>query len=135
MNSTTTTNSELTLSPPPQSVAWVDRLLGSLFRWFHTPLIRQTGGEVARECHAALWDHTFARTRDMTAAQVRGYLRAIAPGFIAREIDAVLGRRRVRGSLRPQVLASAVQQVTELIVADVACVQARRSVAGRERVA
>jgi hypothetical protein len=133
MNSTT--NSELSLPPQSQSVAWVDRLLGGLFRWFHAPLIRQTGGEVARECHAALWDHAFARAQDMTPAQVRGYIRAIAPGFITREIDAVLGRRRVRWSLRSQVLDAAIDQITELIVDDVVCIQARRAMPARSRVA
>jgi hypothetical protein len=80
--------------------------------------VKQAAGEVARECRPALATHAGPKIASMTAAQSRGYLCALAPGFVAREVDAVLGRRRISLSLRARVAAEAVKQVVELVVND-----------------
>jgi hypothetical protein len=54
----------------------------------------------------------------MEVAEIRGYVRALADGFIAPEVDQVLDRRRLSPALRPQVLASAVEQLISLTVRD-----------------
>jgi hypothetical protein len=56
----------------------------------------------------------------MSIPQARGYIRALAPGFVAREIDAVLSRRRISPSLRAGIFAEAIEQVTALVVDDIA---------------
>ena len=55
----------------------------------------------------------------MSLAQSRGYVRAVAPGFVAAEVDAVLSRRRANPSLRPLVVAQAVEEVIELLADDI----------------
>jgi hypothetical protein len=116
---------ELATVGQTKSVAWIDCLMGRLFRWLNTPLIKQTGGEIARECRPAAWEHVLLRACEMSPAQVRGYTRAIAPNFVAREVDAVLRRRRVRVSLREPIVAEAIEQLTALIVADFVRASAR----------
>ena len=62
----------------------VDQLVDGILQWIDAPLVGQSAGEVARECRDALWRHVSGRIRGMTAAQARGYLRALAPQFVAR---------------------------------------------------
>ncbi|MGA2621983.1 MAG: hypothetical protein ABSF26_30645 [Thermoguttaceae bacterium] len=130
-----TPNAESTLTSPGRSIAWIDRLLGAVFRWVHAPLIKQAGGEVARESHPAAWERIFPTVRNMGPAQVRGYARAVVPDFVAREVDVVMARRWVRASLRAQVVAEAIEQLTKLIVDDVACAQSRPVRAARQTAA
>ena len=57
----------------------VDQLVDGIIQWIDAPLVRQSAGEVARECRDALWRHVSGRIRGMTVAQARGYLRAWRP--------------------------------------------------------
>jgi hypothetical protein len=91
----------------------------------YSSLIGQTAGEVARECRSAIWERILPRTRRMTPALAQGYVRAIAPGFILREVDAVMCRRRVRASVRSYVVAEATEQLIALIVDDIRRTQSR----------
>ena len=50
----------------------VDQLVDNMLQWIDGPLVRQSAGEVARECRDALWQHVSGRIRGMTAAQARG---------------------------------------------------------------
>lgn len=97
-----------------------------LFRWLNSPLVGQTAGEIARECHIAVWERVLSKTRWMDPAQARGYVRAIAPAYITREVDVVLSRRRVSNLLRPPIIAEATEQLIELVVDDVVCTQSRQ---------
>ena len=108
-----------------KSVAWIDCLMGRRFLWFSTPLIKQTGGEIARECRAAAWEHVRVRAAGMSPAQATGYMRAVAPSFVVREADVVLRRRRVRVSLRGPIIEDAIEQLTALVSEDFRCVSAR----------
>lgn len=104
-------------------------LLDQLFVWLDNSMVRQAGGELARECHIALWEATSQRAREMTRDEARGYIRAYAPEFLVREVDIVLQRRRVRDSLRRRILAEAAEQVVELVLKDVHRAKSRRSAA------
>jgi hypothetical protein len=100
-----------------------DRLLDILLHWLDAPLVRQAAGEVARECRAGLWQHVRRRLRGMSQAQARGYLRAVAPGFVGNEVDAVLIRRRAGLHLRSQVAAQAVEALIDLVADDLLCAE------------
>jgi hypothetical protein len=99
-----------------------------LFAWLDTSLIRQAGGELARECHAAVNELTCEQTRNMSRDEARGYIRAFAPEVLMKEVDLVLQRRRARESLRQQILAEAAEQLVELVIKDVSRIRSRRSV-------
>jgi hypothetical protein len=105
-----------------------DGLLDRLFAWLDISLVRQAAGELARECHAAVWEATYEKARGMSRDEARGYVRAFAPEFLSKEVDLVLQRRRVRESLRQQILAEAAEQLVELVVKDVHRTKSRRSV-------
>ena len=90
--------------------------------------MRQAGGELARECHAAVWEVTCEKARGMSRDEARGYIRAFAPEFLGKEVDLVLQRRRVRESLRQRILAEATEQLVELVVKDIYRTRSRRSV-------
>ena len=113
-----------TRRPNPPAEGVLDRL----FVWLDMSLVRQAAGELARECHTAVCDATFEKTRGMSRAEARGYIRAYAPEFLLKEVDLVLQRRRVGESLRQQILAEATEQLVELVVKDVSRTRFRRSV-------
>ena len=101
-------------------------VLDRLFIWLDTSLVRQTAGELARECHVALWEATCQRAAQMSREDARGYIRTFAPDFLIREVDPVLQRRRVRESLRLRILAEATDQVVDLVLKDVQRAKTRR---------
>ena len=98
-----------------------------LFAWLDSSLVRQAAGELARECHNAVWEATYENTHGMSRNEGRGYIRAFAPEFLAREIDLVMQRRRARESLRPRILMEAADQLVELVIEDVWRTKGRRS--------
>jgi hypothetical protein len=104
-------------------------LLDQLFVWLDNSMVRQAAGELARECHLALWEATSQRAREMTRDAARSYIRDHAPEFLIRVVDVVLQRRRVRESLRRKILAEAAEQVVELVVKDLGRVKSRRGAA------
>ncbi len=65
----------------------------------------------------------------MTAAQARGYLRALAPQFVGREVNAVLSRRRASPHIRSRVVAQAVEEVLDLLADDIRYAELRREAA------
>jgi hypothetical protein len=102
-------------------------MLDRLFAWLDTSLVRQAAGELARECHVALWEATCERAREMSRDDARAHIRSFAPEFLVREVDMVLQRRRVRESLRLRILAEATDQVVELVLKDVSRTKVRRT--------
>ena len=105
-----------------------ENLLDRLFAWLDISLVRQAAGELARECHTAVWEVTCEKARGMSRDEARGYIRAYAPEFLLKEVDLVLQRRRVRESLRQRILAEATEQLIELVVKDVYRTKSRRSI-------
>ena len=103
-------------------------ILDRLFAWLDSSLVRQAAGELARECHIALWEATCEKAREMSRDEARGYIRAFAPEFLVKEVDLVLQRRRVRESLKLRILAEATDQVVELVLKDVHRVKSRRPI-------
>jgi hypothetical protein len=103
-------------------------ILAQLFAWLDNSLVQQAAGELARECHIALWEVTCDRAREMSSEEARGYIRAFAPEFLVREVDMVLQRRRVRESLRLRILAEATDQVVELVLKDIGRARSRRAI-------
>jgi hypothetical protein len=93
-------------------------LFAFLFPWHQTRLVEQVGGEAARECRADFWQCVAPRVVGMSVAEVRGYVRALAEGFIVGEVDQVLNRRRLNPTLRLRVVAAAVDQLINLAVRD-----------------
>jgi hypothetical protein len=102
--------------------------LDRLFAWLDSSLVRQAAGELARECHTAVWEATYEKARGMSRDEARGYVRAYAPEFLLREVDLVLQRRRVGELLRQQILVEATEQLVELVVKDVYRFKSRRAV-------
>ena len=97
-----------------------DNFLDQLFVWLDASLVRQSAGELARECQAAVWGHTCEKVRELTLAEAKEYIRAAAPEFLLREVDLVLQRRRVGESLRQRILAEATEQLATLVVKNLA---------------
>ena len=94
------------------------KLSAFFFPWRQTRLVSQVGGEVARQCRADFWQCVCSRVVGMDVAEIRGYVRAIADGYIGAEVDHAFNRRRLSPVLRPQVVASAVDQLINLTVRD-----------------
>lgn len=89
-----------------------------LFPWLRTRLIEQAGGEVARECHAELWQRVHRQVAFMSVSEIRGYARAHAAGIAALQVEEVLNRRELGPSLAPRVLASGIDQLVTLTIRD-----------------
>jgi len=111
-------------TPNPPSEGLLDRL----FAWLDISLVRQAAGELARECHNAVWEATNEEVCGMSRDEARGYIRAFAPEVLFREVDPVLQRRRAGESLRQQILAEATEQLVELVVKDISRFKLRRSI-------
>ncbi|MGO9107990.1 MAG: hypothetical protein ACLP9L_02045 [Thermoguttaceae bacterium] len=111
-----------TANPPAEN------LLDRLFAWLDISLVRQAAGELARECHTAVWETTWEKAHGMSRDEARGYIRAFAPEFLVKEVDLVLQRRRVRESLRLRILAEATEQLVELVIKDIHRTKPRRSI-------
>ncbi len=105
-----------------------ENLLDRLFAWLDISLVRQAAGELARECHIAVWERTWEKAREMSRDEARGYIREFAPDFLMKEVDMVLQRRRVRESLRQRILAEATDQLVELVIKDVYRTKSRRTI-------
>jgi hypothetical protein len=119
-------NRKQTTTRRPASNSPTEGVLDRLFIWLDNSLVRQTAGELARECHVALWEATYERAAQMSRDEAQEYIRASAPEFLAHDVDAVLQRRRVRESLRQKILAEAADQVVELVLKDVQRAKSRR---------
>jgi hypothetical protein len=100
-----------------------------LFAWLDASLVHQAAGELARECHAAVWEAVGEQAIAMSRNEARGYIRAFAPEFLEKEVGLVLQRRRVRESLRQRIVLEATEQVVELILKDAHRSKLRRVVA------
>ena len=71
----------------PPKPAWLKVCwIGSSPGWT-SRLVRQAAGELARECHNAVWEATYEKARGMSRDEARGYIRAFAPEFLLREVD------------------------------------------------
>ena len=92
--------------------------LGFVFSRRQSRLAEQVGGEVARECRGDFWRCVGPQAAGMGMARVKGYVRALAEGFVVAEVDEVLERRRLNPALRARVVASAVEQLIVLAVRD-----------------
>jgi hypothetical protein len=110
-------------TPKPPAEGVLDRL----FAWLDLSLVRQAAGELARECHVAVWEATCETARKMSREEARGYIRAFAPEFLEKEVDLVLQRRRVRDSLRQRIMTEAADQLVELVIKDFYRTRSRKS--------
>jgi hypothetical protein len=81
-------------------------------------LVEQAGGEVARECHAELWQRVRRQVAGMSVPKIRGYARAHAVGVAADQVEVVLSRHSLRPSLGNRVLASGIDQLVSMTVRD-----------------
>jgi hypothetical protein len=81
-------------------------------------LVEQAGGEVARECHAELWQRVRRQVAGMSVPEIRGYVRAHAAGVAADQVEVVLSRRALKPALGSRVLASGIDQLVSMAVRD-----------------
>jgi hypothetical protein len=98
--------------------ATVDRWFDMLFPWHRSQLVERIGGEVARQCRADLWRQVSCHLGGMTAAEVRGYVRAYATEIVAVETDWALNRHRLGPAYRARVVESGIEQIVAMIVRD-----------------
>ena len=101
-------------------------VLDQLFVWLDNSLVLQTAGELARECHHAVWEAAGERAIGMSRDDAREFIRARVPEFWFRKVAVVLQRCRVRESLRLRILAEAAEQVVELVMKDLHRAKSRR---------
>ena len=114
----------------------------NLLEWFlhpnHAELVDRIGTEVAQRCFAAEEGLSVGRARGIGTMRgvsvdfIRGYVRALAAGIVRHETDATLRRHRAKENLRPQVVASATDQLIDLVVHDLlgaSALPAKRAIA------
>ena len=94
-------------------------ILRLLFPWHGFHSVEQVAGEVARQCRASLLRRVYQRTVNMSVAEIRGYVRAQAAGYVGDEVDQVLCRRRLKPALRNRVADAAINQLVGMIAHDV----------------
>jgi hypothetical protein len=100
------------------AISLPNSLYALLFPWSRARLVEQVGGEVARECHAELWQRVRRQVAGMSTPELRGYARAHAAGVAAARVDEVLERRSLKPRLRGRVLASGIDQLVNMAVRD-----------------
>jgi hypothetical protein len=93
----------------------VDRWFDLLFPWHRASLIERIGGEVARQCRADLWRQVCRHLGGMSAAEIRGYVRAHATEMVTVETDWALSRHRLGPAYRPRVAEAGIEQVVAMI--------------------
>jgi hypothetical protein len=113
--------------PARTTKAPAEGVLDRLFAWLDISLVRQAAGELARECHVAVWEATCTTASEMSRDEAQGYIRAYAPEILEKEVDLVLQRWRVRESLRDRILSEAADQLVELVIKDIYRTRSRRS--------
>lgn len=95
--------------------------LSVLFPWRNSHVVEQVAGEVARECRSSLWQRVYLRTANMSPAELRGYVRAQAAGFVGSEVEQAIRRRRLRIDLRSRLIDASVDQLVNMVAHDVLC--------------
>jgi hypothetical protein len=94
------------------------RTIAVVLPGYRTRLIEQVGGEVARECHASLWQDVRRQIFNMSIPEARGYVRAQAAWAADVIVGPSLDRYALKSTLRAEVLASGVEQLIAMIVRD-----------------
>jgi len=95
------------------------RLLSFLLPWHTSHVVEQVAGEVARECRSGLWQRVYRRTSNMSLAELRGYVRAQAAGFVGGEVDLAICRRHLGIDLRSRLIDASVDQLVNMAAHDV----------------
>jgi hypothetical protein len=94
-------------------------LLSSLSSWHNAHVVEQMAGEVARQCGARLGGQVYQRTENMSIAEIRGYVSAIAAGCVGGEVDRAISGRRLKPAMRSRVADAAVDQLVRMVAHDV----------------
>jgi hypothetical protein len=81
----------------------------------------QAAGEVARQCRDTVWGRVYPAAYNMTAPQIRGYVRALAAASVEAEVDRVLRRRNLSASLSGETKEAAIDQLIGGVIHDVLC--------------
>ena len=93
--------------------------LTSLFPWHSCHIVEQVAGEVARECRNSVWQRVYHRTANMSLAEIRGYVRAQAKGFVDDEVERAIHRRHLKAKLRRRLIDASVDQLVVMVAHDV----------------
>jgi hypothetical protein len=91
------------------------RFLSFLLPWRTSHIVEQVAGEVARECRSGLWQRVYQRTANMSLAESRGYLRALAVGCVDNEVEQAICRRHLRTDLRSRLVDASVDQLINMV--------------------
>jgi hypothetical protein len=75
-------------------------------------------GEVARECRVDLLRRVYSRTASMSLAEIRGYVRAQAAGYVEAEVDRAVRCGHLSRLLRSRVTDAAVDQLVCVVAHD-----------------
>jgi hypothetical protein len=96
----------------------VERWLDLVFPWHRARLVERVGGEVARQCREDLWRRVYRHLSGMSAAEVRGYVRAYATEIVMAETEWALHRHRLGPAYRAAVIESGIEQIVAMVVRD-----------------
>jgi hypothetical protein len=94
-------------------------LLSFLSPWHNAHVVEQMAGEVARQCGACLGRRVYQRTENMSIAEIRGYVSAIAAGCVDGEVSQAISHRRLKPAMRSRVTNAAVDQLVHMVAHDV----------------
>jgi hypothetical protein len=94
-------------------------LLKLLSFWQPVQTVEQAAGEVARQCRDPLWQRVYPHAADMSAAQIRGYVRAQAAASVDKEVDLAVCRRHLTPSLHGEIRETALALLVGAIIHDV----------------
>lgn len=102
-------------------------LLGRLLHWLGAKSIAQSAAEIASRCHPSVQHVARGRIAEMTPAEQRGYVRAIATPIVRSEVNDLLAREsRLGGWARERLLEQASSTLVLAVLADVRVYEWRR---------
>jgi len=104
-------------------MSWSKRLFGFLLQRQDARLVEQLAEQIAQHCRTALSDSVRQKAFGMTPDMLRGYVRAFATGLVAGALETASIPPEMADDFRPRVLAAAIEQVVDLVVADLLNVQ------------
>jgi hypothetical protein len=99
----------------------IQQIFQFLFSWRNSSRVEQIAGEAARECQADLWHSVYPRTVNMNPAEIRGYVRAYAVGYLTTQVDCAVSQYHLQPALKKQILGSAIDQLVSLVSHEVLC--------------
>jgi hypothetical protein len=94
------------------------RITSFLFSWRNDRLVERAACDITGRCRAGLGWLVYRRAADMSVAEIRGYVRALAWQFVCREVEQMLVCADIKPHLRDRVVNAAVEKLMRVVSHD-----------------